>query len=91
MLLGMTLTDTWRQFKKKNEEHDFTAEFSSIMAKKRLKYAKSFEDNQEGNVESISVPLSCDDISLLSQNKIVGTYSEIFLDAKHQLQCTWCS
>ena len=90
-LLGMTVTDTWKQLKKKQEGYNSITNFSDILAKEMLEYAKSFEDHEEHTVDTVSETRTCDDISSLSQDKVIGTHTKIFLDTKHQLRCIWCS
>ena len=77
--------------RKKEEEYYSIANFSDILAKEMLEYAKSFEDHEEHTVVTVSETRTCDDISSLSQDKVIGTHTKIFLDAKHQLRCIWCS
>ena len=87
----MAFTDTWKQLKKEREEYNSITNLSDILAKEMLEYAKIFEDHEESNVDTVSVSPICDDILSLIQDKVIGSHSKICFDAKHQLQCIWCS
>ena len=90
----MTVTDTWKYLKKQNEGNSSITEFSDIMAKEMLEYAKTCEAapvQSDTDTVSAETKTTSDEISSISQDKVFSSHTKIFLDGKHQLQCIWCS
>ena len=87
----MTITDTWKKIKKKNEGCSLIIKFSNIMAKEMLEFAKTFAKPVQIDIDKATAKPTCDNISSLSQDKVLIFHTKIFLGPKHQLRCIWCS
>ena len=72
----------------KNEGYSLITEFSDIMAKEMLEYAKTCKaapvQSDTDTVSAVTTTTS-NEISSISQDKVFSSHTKIFLDGKHQL------
>ena len=97
-ILGMTVTDTWKQLKKRDPKYSSITEFADVLAREMIQYSKSLIEEEE-ECESVECPVrvrvvagtDSQDLSSVTQDKSIRNHTRIFLKGRKQVRCIWCS